>query len=57
MEATAISASVLVSILLAIFLPLLFSGGHWKAAQEKARARRIADAMNARLLRFNLCWL
>lgn len=59
MESTAffvaISVAVLVSILLAIFLPLLFSGERWKAAQEKARARRIADAkMNARLLKFNI---
>jgi hypothetical protein len=34
---------------------LLVSGGFFKAEEEKARARRLADAkMNARLLRFNL---
>jgi hypothetical protein len=42
-------------ILVAILLPLFLSGEQWKAAEEKARARRLADAkMNARLLRFNL---
>ena len=59
MEATAsliaISIAVLVSLSIAILLPLMFSGKWWKAEQEKARARRLADAkMNARLLRFNL---
>jgi hypothetical protein len=54
MEATAILVSISVSILVAIFLcflPLFLS----KAAEDKARARRLAEArMNARLLRFNL---
>jgi multidrug efflux pump subunit AcrB len=51
----AISVAVLISILVAIFLPLMFSGKWWQAEQEKARARRLTDAkMNARLLRFNL---
>jgi hypothetical protein len=51
----AIAASVLVSMLIAIALPLFFSGENWKASQENARARRMTDAkMNARLLRFNL---
>jgi hypothetical protein len=55
MEATAIFVAISVSIFVAIFLPLLFSGERWRAAQDKARARRIADAeMNARLLRLNL---
>ncbi len=59
MESTAgfiaISVAVLVSVSVAIFLPLMFSGKWWRAEQEKARARRIGDAkMNARLLRFNL---
>jgi hypothetical protein len=50
----AIFASIL-AIFLAIFLPLFLSGERWKAAEEKARARRIADAkMNARLLRLNI---
>jgi hypothetical protein len=37
------------------FLPFLLFSKEIKAAEEKARARRLADAkMNARLLRFNL---
>jgi hypothetical protein len=51
MEVTAI----FVALFVAIFLPLILSGERWRAAQDKARARRIADAkMNARLLRLNL---
>jgi hypothetical protein len=51
----AIFASVLIAIFLAIFLPLFLSGERWKAAEDKARARRIADAkMNARLLRLDI---
>lgn len=47
----AIFAGILVSIL----LPLFLSGEQWKASEEKAQARRLADAkMNARLLRMNL---
>ena len=43
----------------AIFLPIIFafiaSGKEWRAAEDRARARRIADAkMNARLLRLNI---
>jgi predicted cobalt transporter CbtA len=43
--------------LMAGFLPLILilSGERWKAAEDTAHARRIADAkMNARLLRLNL---
>jgi hypothetical protein len=59
MESTAgfiaISVAVLVSVSIAIFLPLMFSGKWWMAELEKVRARRLADAkMNARLLRLNL---
>jgi hypothetical protein len=58
MRETAIFVSIYAGILVAIFLsflPLILSGKRWKAAEEKARARRIADArMNARLLRLNL---
>ena len=59
MEATAIfvaiAASVLVAIFLAIFLPLILSGERGRAAQDKACARRLAEAkMNARLLRLNI---
>jgi hypothetical protein len=38
-----------------IFLPLILSEDRWRVAQDRARARRIADArMNARLLRLNI---
>jgi hypothetical protein len=51
----AIFMAMFISLFTAIFLSLFFSGERSKAAQEKARARRLADAkMNARLLRFNL---
>ena len=57
MEATAIFVSIFVGIFVAIFLiflPLILSG-EWRAAEDRARERRIADArMNARLLRLNI---
>jgi hypothetical protein len=54
MLALAICLGTVVALLLC-FLPLILSGKEWAAAQEKARARRLADAkMNARLLRMNL---
>jgi len=50
----AILVAMFTAIFLAIFLPIM-SGKHWSAAQERARARRIAEArMNARLLRLNI---
>ncbi len=50
----AVTISIFVALFLAVFLPLI-SVEHWRAAQEKARARRLADArMNARLLRFDI---
>jgi hypothetical protein len=49
----AIFASVLVAIFAAVFLPIFLE--RQKAAEDKARARRIADAkMNARLLRLDI---
>ena len=46
---------IVIPLAVAIILPMVLSGEGSKAAQEKARARRLADAkMNARLLRFNL---
>jgi hypothetical protein len=51
----AIFVAIFVAMFVAIFLPLVLSGEHWRAAEDKARARRIADArMNARLLRLNI---
>lgn len=50
----AILVAILVAVFTAIFLPIL-SGKHWRAAEERARARRIAEAkMNARLLRLDI---
>ncbi|MHB1960108.1 MAG: hypothetical protein ACYCO5_13930 [Acidobacteriaceae bacterium] len=54
MQTTAILIGIFVAIILSFF-PLILSGKQWTAAQDKARARRIADArMNARLLRLNI---
>jgi hypothetical protein len=51
----AISVAIFVSIVLAVLFPIIMSGKQWAASQDRARARRIADAkMNARLLRLNL---
>ena len=47
--------AVFVVLFVAIFLPLLLSGMQWRAAEERARARRMAEhKMNARLLRLNI---
>lgn len=44
-----------IEIFWAIFLPVFLSGDDWKAAEDKARARRMAEyKMNARLLRMNI---
>jgi hypothetical protein len=52
---TAICVSIFVAIFVASFFPIILSGKRWSAAQDKARARRIAEAkMNARLLKLNL---
>jgi hypothetical protein len=51
----AIFVSIFVAIFSAVFLPLILSGKQRRAAEDRARARRIADAkMNARLLRLNI---
>jgi hypothetical protein len=50
-----LALSVFLPIFIAAFLPFFFMGERSRAAREKARARRIAEAkLNARLLRFNL---
>lgn len=44
-----------VSLFVAIFLPMFLSEKDRKAAEDKARERRMAEhRMNARLLRFNI---
>jgi hypothetical protein len=52
------AVAIFVALFVAIFLPfllLIMSGEQWKAAQDTARARRLADhKMNARLLRLNI---
>ena len=55
MQTTAIFASIFVAIFAAIFLPLIISGERSRAAEDRARARRMAEAkMNARLLRLDI---
>jgi len=54
MHAIAIFVAIFVAIFLS-FLPLIMPGKRWRAAEDRARARRLADArMNARLLRLNI---
>jgi hypothetical protein len=50
------TAAIFVAIFAANIIPMmLILSGESKEAQDKARARRLADArMNARLLRLNL---
>jgi hypothetical protein len=51
----AILLSIFMTLFSAVFFPLILSGKQWRAAEDKARARRLADAkMNARLLRLNI---
>jgi hypothetical protein len=55
----AVRLALLASILMSVFLPIIFafvlSGKQWRTAQDRARARRIAEyRMNARLLRLNI---
>lgn len=51
----AIFVPILAAVFLAVFLPIVLSGKEWSAAQDRARARRMAEhRMNARLLRFDI---
>jgi hypothetical protein len=51
----AILVAILVPTFVAIFLPLILSGKHWREEQDRARARRMAEhRMNARLLRLDI---
>ena len=53
--AAAALVAIFVVLLVTIFLPFLLLGKEWQAAQDKARARRMAEhRMNARLLRLNI---
>jgi hypothetical protein len=49
------AVAIFVALFVAIFLAMLMSGKQWRAAQDRARARRMAEhRMNARLLRLNI---
>jgi hypothetical protein len=52
------AVAIFVALFVAIFVPyllLIMSGEQWRAAQDRARARRMAEhRMNARLLRLNI---
>jgi hypothetical protein len=51
----AIFVAIFVALFVAIVLPLFMSGKQWRAAQDRARARRMAEhRMNARLLTLNI---
>ena len=50
-----VAIAIFVGLFVAILLPIIMSGERWRAAEDRAHARRLADAkMNARLLRLNL---
>jgi hypothetical protein len=54
MEAALFSA-IFVAVFVAVWLSLIGSGTQCRAAQDRARARRMAEhRMNARLLRLNI---
>jgi hypothetical protein len=54
MEA-ALFAAIFVSLFTAIVFACVLSGEHGRAAQDRARERRMAEhRMNARLLRLNI---
>ena len=54
-EDAAILVAILIPSFVTMFLAFLMSGKEWKAAQDKARERRMAEhRMNARLLKLNI---
>jgi Cu/Ag efflux pump CusA len=51
--------AIFIAMFVAMFVPivaaLILSGKQWRAAEDRARARRMAEhRMNARLLRLNI---
>jgi hypothetical protein len=51
----AIFVAIFFALFAAIFSALIMSGRQWREAEERARARRMAEhRMNARLLRLNI---
>jgi hypothetical protein len=54
MEA-ALFVAIFVSLFIACAFAFVLSGEHWRAAEDRARERRMAQhKMNARLLRLNI---
>jgi hypothetical protein len=52
---TAVAIAIFFVLFVAISLPLIMSGKQWRAEQDRARARCMAEhRMNARLLRLNI---
>ena len=52
---TALLVAIFVSLFIAFAFVFVLSGEQWKAAQDKARERRMAEhRMNARLLKLNI---
>jgi hypothetical protein len=51
----AILVAIFLSLFITIFPLLIVSGKQWRAAEDRARSRRMAEhRMNARLLRLNI---
>jgi hypothetical protein len=51
----AIFFSIFVALFFSIIIPFILSGKHWRAAEDRARERRMAEhRMNARLLRLDI---
>jgi hypothetical protein len=49
------AVAIFLALFVAVFLPVIMSGEQSRAAQDRARARRMAEhRMNARLLRLNI---
>ena len=48
-------AAIFIALFVAIYLPFMLSGKEWRAAEDRARERRMAEhRMNARLLRLDI---
>ena len=51
----AVAIAIFFALFVGCILPLIMSGKQWRAEQDRARARRMAEhRMNARLLRLNI---
>ena len=52
---TALFVAIFVSLFIAFAFVFVLSGEHWRAEQDRARERRMAEhRMNARLLKLNI---